>query len=213
MIWWTFPFLVSVTFQEKKNYNLNDKVSCTAWSCFWFAVLSSFGYVCKSPCYLVLGWRRSNMSHRKFEHPRHGSLGFLPRKRASRHRGKGVVWLLMFFWQDVDVFLILHTCLAYQQINIPCTCSVYNNATTPIMLMLIVYACDGQFHSMITSLSSSFYHNCMLAFLYFLVSLLYLSTMLKAFFVVSPSTARPFLFLVCLCFLWYLCNDYVFLGT
>jgi hypothetical protein len=29
------------------------------------------------------------MSHRKFEHPRHGSLGFLPRKRCSRHRGKG----------------------------------------------------------------------------------------------------------------------------
>ncbi|VVB11493.1 unnamed protein product [Arabis nemorensis] len=28
------------------------------------------------------------MSHRKFEHPRHGSLGFLPRKRANRHRGK-----------------------------------------------------------------------------------------------------------------------------
>eukprot|EP00158_Paraphelidium_tribonemae_P008649 Partr_v1_DN28639_c0_g4_i1_m50042 putative Ribosomal protein len=28
------------------------------------------------------------MSHRKFEHPRCGSLGFLPRKRASRHRGK-----------------------------------------------------------------------------------------------------------------------------
>ncbi|KAL3568532.1 hypothetical protein D5086_031183 [Populus alba] len=28
------------------------------------------------------------MAHRKFEHPRHGSLGFLPRKRASRHRGK-----------------------------------------------------------------------------------------------------------------------------
>nr|GMC87803.1 60S ribosomal protein L3 isoform X2 [Ipomoea batatas] len=26
------------------------------------------------------------MSHRKFEHPRHGSLGFLPRKRASRQR-------------------------------------------------------------------------------------------------------------------------------
>ncbi|KAJ1551519.1 60S ribosomal protein L3 [Nowakowskiella sp. JEL0078] len=24
----------------------------------------------------------------KFEHPRHGSLGFLPRKRAARHRGK-----------------------------------------------------------------------------------------------------------------------------
>ncbi|KAJ9087575.1 60S ribosomal protein L3 [Entomophthora muscae] len=28
------------------------------------------------------------MSHRKFEAPRHGHLGFLPRKRAARHRGK-----------------------------------------------------------------------------------------------------------------------------
>jgi len=28
------------------------------------------------------------MSHRKYECPRHGSLGFLPRKRAARHRGK-----------------------------------------------------------------------------------------------------------------------------
>lgn len=28
------------------------------------------------------------MSHRKFERPRHGSLGFLPRKRAARHRGR-----------------------------------------------------------------------------------------------------------------------------
>ncbi|XP_031552345.1 60S ribosomal protein L3-like [Actinia tenebrosa] len=28
------------------------------------------------------------MSHRKFEAPRHGSLGFLPRKRSKRHRGK-----------------------------------------------------------------------------------------------------------------------------
>jgi large subunit ribosomal protein L3e len=28
------------------------------------------------------------MSHSKFEHPRHGSLGFLPRKRSRRHRGK-----------------------------------------------------------------------------------------------------------------------------
>ena len=28
------------------------------------------------------------MSHRKFEHPRHGNLGFLPKKRARRHRGK-----------------------------------------------------------------------------------------------------------------------------
>eukprot|EP00695_Tsukubamonas_globosa_P003747 TRINITY_DN80_c0_g1_i1.p2 TRINITY_DN80_c0_g1~~TRINITY_DN80_c0_g1_i1.p2 ORF type:complete len:413 (+),score=243.63 TRINITY_DN80_c0_g1_i1:63-1241(+) len=28
------------------------------------------------------------MSHRKFEAPRHGSLGFLPRKRAARERGR-----------------------------------------------------------------------------------------------------------------------------
>jgi large subunit ribosomal protein L3e len=27
------------------------------------------------------------MSHCKFEHPRHGSLGFLPRKRTKKHRG------------------------------------------------------------------------------------------------------------------------------
>ena len=28
------------------------------------------------------------MSHRKFEAPRHGSLGFLPRKRTRHHRGR-----------------------------------------------------------------------------------------------------------------------------
>merc|ERR1712098_888687 len=28
------------------------------------------------------------MSHRKFSAPRHGSLGFLPKKRAARYRGK-----------------------------------------------------------------------------------------------------------------------------
>merc|ERR1712166_137693 len=32
--------------------------------------------------------REVPMSHRKFERPRHGSLGFLPRKRARRFRGK-----------------------------------------------------------------------------------------------------------------------------
>merc|ERR1712168_337138 len=32
--------------------------------------------------------RSNKMSHRKFEAPRHGSLGFLPRKRCKRHRGK-----------------------------------------------------------------------------------------------------------------------------
>jgi large subunit ribosomal protein L3e len=28
------------------------------------------------------------MSHRKYEAPRHGSLGFLPRKRTRHHQGK-----------------------------------------------------------------------------------------------------------------------------
>merc|ERR1712098_317135 len=32
--------------------------------------------------------RDNKMSHRKFSAPRHGSLGFLPRKRCKRHRGK-----------------------------------------------------------------------------------------------------------------------------
>merc|ERR1712093_308031 len=32
--------------------------------------------------------RSARMSHRKYEHSRCGSLGFLPRKRAARHRGK-----------------------------------------------------------------------------------------------------------------------------
>ena len=33
-----------------------------------------------------------SQSHRKFHAPRHGSLGFLPRKRAKRHRGKVKSW-------------------------------------------------------------------------------------------------------------------------
>merc|ERR1712005_87117 len=35
-----------------------------------------------------MGERPSAMSHRKFEAPRHGSLGFLPRKRCKRSRRK-----------------------------------------------------------------------------------------------------------------------------
>merc|ERR1711872_919638 len=37
-------------------------------------------------------WNRIEMSHRKFHAPRHGSLGFLPRKRCKRHRGKVKSW-------------------------------------------------------------------------------------------------------------------------
>ncbi|KAI9653202.1 MAG: 60S ribosomal protein L3 [Alyxoria varia] len=36
----------------------------------------------------VVSQATRQMSHRKYEAPRHGSLAFLPRKRASRHRGK-----------------------------------------------------------------------------------------------------------------------------
>ncbi|XP_043945046.1 60S ribosomal protein L3-like [Protopterus annectens] len=32
------------------------------------------------------------MSHRKFSAPRHGHMGFLPRKRSRRHRGKVKTW-------------------------------------------------------------------------------------------------------------------------
>ena len=35
-----------------------------------------------TPCLFYL------QSHRKFRAPRHGSLGFLPRKRSKRHNGK-----------------------------------------------------------------------------------------------------------------------------
>merc|ERR1712170_75765 len=35
-----------------------------------------------------MGSYNSNMSHRKFEAPRHGSKGFLPKKRSKRHKGK-----------------------------------------------------------------------------------------------------------------------------
>merc|ERR1711865_793956 len=35
-----------------------------------------------------MGVSNKNMSHRKFEAPRHGSLGFLPRKRCTKTKGK-----------------------------------------------------------------------------------------------------------------------------
>merc|ERR1711892_1254630 len=35
-----------------------------------------------------MGLINFGMSHRKFEAPRHGSKGFLPKKRSKRHRGK-----------------------------------------------------------------------------------------------------------------------------
>merc|ERR1711924_575019 len=37
---------------------------------------------------------RPAMSHRKFEAPRHGSLGFLPKKRCTKSKGKIKSWPL-----------------------------------------------------------------------------------------------------------------------
>lgn len=53
------------------------------------------------------------MSHRKFEHPRHGSLGFLPRKRAARHRGKGIVRFLVCINQSILILFLIgvHLCI------------------------------------------------------------------------------------------------------
>jgi hypothetical protein len=57
------------------------------------------------------------MSHRKFEHPRHGSLGFLPRKRASRHRGKGKDVILpcydIFFWSELNFGIDLYNLIDF----------------------------------------------------------------------------------------------------
>ena len=50
------------------------------------------------------------MSHRKFERPRHGSLGFLPRKRCQRHRGK----VKNFPYDDASKEVHLTTFLGYK---------------------------------------------------------------------------------------------------
>lgn len=60
------------------------------------------------------------MSHRKFEHPRHGSLGFLPRKRAARHRGKGII---LFGFDNVNfISLLLETFSMFMFFNILFAC-------------------------------------------------------------------------------------------
>ncbi|KAJ5805182.1 hypothetical protein N7474_011069 [Penicillium riverlandense] len=46
----------------------------------------SFGF--DTPPTSTTNDNRVKMSHRKYEAPRHGSLAYLPRKRAARHRGK-----------------------------------------------------------------------------------------------------------------------------
>merc|ERR1712021_253134 len=34
-----------------------------------------------------MGIKLKNMSHRKFEHPRNGHLGYLPKRRTKHHKG------------------------------------------------------------------------------------------------------------------------------
>lgn len=51
-----------------------------------FTLLTSLE--CKFPFPCAEAFPRFSQSHRKFSAPRHGSLGFLPRKRSRRHRGK-----------------------------------------------------------------------------------------------------------------------------
>ena len=61
------------------------------------------------------------MSHRKFEHPRHGSLGFLPRKRAARHRGKGIQSnssYSFFFFFKIFFFLSFSTIYLFMLFSI-----------------------------------------------------------------------------------------------
>merc|ERR1711957_533972 len=36
----------------------------------------------------IIKYRKKNMSHRKFEHPRCGSLAYLPKRRTRHHRGR-----------------------------------------------------------------------------------------------------------------------------
>lgn len=51
---------------------------------YWLACVHVLLYASWTMCWIAL----SSQSHRKFSAPRHGSLGFLPRKRSRRHRGK-----------------------------------------------------------------------------------------------------------------------------
>ena len=58
--------------------------NCRHFSHFFF--LSSFFLLLSIPS--VRYPQKQEMSHRKFSAPRHGSIGFLPRKRSARHGGK-----------------------------------------------------------------------------------------------------------------------------
>lgn len=50
------------------------------------------------------------MSHRKFEHPRHGSLGFKPRRRCKHHKGR----IRSFPWDDAKKPVHLTAFMGYK---------------------------------------------------------------------------------------------------
>ena len=66
--------------------------------CIWPAQLMLIGFTFLVPAHPGSSGQRTVkwvcvcrvllQSHRKFSAPRHGSLGFLPKKRSRRHRGK-----------------------------------------------------------------------------------------------------------------------------
>ena len=80
--------------------------------------MTYFGYFVVDRCCWLPSHRRrfsprvtDAMSHRKFERPRHGSLGFLPRKRT-----KYLSWILLFFW------LMLFFCHSDHSEFLSCCC-------------------------------------------------------------------------------------------
>lgn len=87
--------------------------------------------------------QKANMSHRKFEHPRHGSLGFLPRKRASRHRGKGISKYSCFKLQFITSFLSFIV-LEFVLLIYISMCSDYNSQT-----LLTCMLCFGLMYKVI----------------------------------------------------------------
>ncbi|KAJ8429510.1 hypothetical protein Cgig2_016242 [Carnegiea gigantea] len=86
--------------EEKSSHpsNPSERLNLKPWK----SSLSKGSFALCCGCFIFVNLRSSSyalglnqavettlsMSHRKFEHPRHGSLGFLPRKRAAHHRGK-----------------------------------------------------------------------------------------------------------------------------
>merc|ERR1719199_2227061 len=85
---------VSSTFSglgDKFNVNFTIKHFVAILVCWlWSVYIDNWGGGCVITAVFLMSTAicPPPMSHRKFEHPRHGSLGFLPRKRTKNVRGK-----------------------------------------------------------------------------------------------------------------------------